>query len=188
MKRFQNTTIAFVLAISLTQASATPINGYVADAKTGEAIIGASIIYNNKVGAVTDTEGHFQLDITTFPSQISVSYVGYENQRVSIAGGDSLVDIRLQEDTRQLSEVVVVGYGTQRRTQLTGSVTTVGADVFGQSQAATLDGALSGKVAGLNVTASSGQPGAESQVRIRSSQRMQAVSAARRQAVQPANP
>ena len=149
------------------QASATPINGYVADAKTGEAIIGASIIYNNKVGAVTDTEGHFQLDITTFPSQISVSYVGYENQRVSIAGGDSLVDIRLQEDTRQLSEVVVVGYGTQRRTQLTGSVTTVGADVFGQSQAATLDGALSGKVAGLNVTASSGQPGAESQVRIR---------------------
>ncbi|MBR3496193.1 MAG: TonB-dependent receptor [Prevotella sp.] len=167
MKRFQNTTIAFVLAISLTQASATPINGFVADAKTGEAIIGASIIYNNKVGAVTDTEGHFQLDITTFPSQISVSYVGYENQRVSIAGGDSLVDIRLQEDTRQLSEVVVVGYGTQRRTQLTGSVTTVGADVFGQSQAATLDGALSGKVAGLNVTASSGQPGAESQVRIR---------------------
>jgi len=167
MKHFQNTTISFVLVLSFTQASATPINGHVTDAKTGEAIIGASVIYNDKVGAVTDIEGNFQLDITTFPSQISVSYVGYENQHVSVIRGDLIIDIRLQEDTRQLSEVVVVGYGTQRRTQLTGSVTTVGGDVFGRSQAVTLDGALSGKVAGLNVTASSGQPGAESQVRIR---------------------
>lgn len=85
MKSFQNTAIAIVLAIFSMQASATPVSGHVADAKTGEAIIGASVIYNNKVGAVTDADGHFHLDIAAFPTQIIVSYVGYENQQVSIA-------------------------------------------------------------------------------------------------------
>ena len=166
MKRFQNTTIAFVLAISLTQASATPINGYVADAKTGEAIIGASIIYNNKVGAVTDTEGHFQLDITTFPSQISVSYVGYENQQVSIAGGDSLVDIRLQEDTRQLSEVVVVGYGTQKAKDLTAPIVNIKGDELSKQATANPMSALAGMVSGVQIT-QSGAPGAGPSVKIR---------------------
>lgn len=167
MKSFQRTSISFALAIVVTQASATPVNGRVADAATGEAIIGASIIYNNKVGAVTDAEGRFHLDIKSYPSAINVSYVGYESLQVKLSERDSVVSIRLHEDAQTLSEVVVVGYGTQKRTQLTGSVTTVKADVFSQSQSATLDGALSGQVAGLSVTASSGQPGADSQLRIR---------------------
>ena len=168
MKIIQRKTTVIALAILFSiNASATPINGKVADAVTGEAIIGASVIYNNKVGAVTDWEGNFHLDITTFPSDISVSYVGYESQRVKIAARDSVVNIQLHEDSQTLNEVVVVGYGTQKRTQLTGSVTTVKADVFTQSQSATLDGALSGQVAGLSVTATSGQPGADSQLRIR---------------------
>lgn len=167
MKSFQTTLISFALAIVVTQASATPVNGRVADAATGEAIIGASIIYNNKVGAVTDAEGRFHLDIKSYPSAINVSYVGYESLQVKLSERDSVVNIRLHEDAQTLSEVVVVGYGTQKRTQLTGSVTTVKADVFSQSQSATLDGALSGQVAGLSVTASSGQPGADSQLRIR---------------------
>ena len=168
MKSFQRkiTVIALTMLFS-NMASATPINGKVADAVTGEAIIGASVIYNNKVGAVTDVEGRFHLDIASFPSDISVSYVGYESLRVKIGERDSVVSIRLHEDAQTLNEVVVVGYGTQKRTQLTGSVTTVKADVFSQSQSATLDGALSGQVAGLSVTSSSGQPGADSQVRIR---------------------
>ena len=167
MKSFQRTSISFALAIVVTQASATPVNGRVADAATGEAIIGASIIYNNKVGAVTDADGRFHLDIKSYPSAINVSYVGYESLQVKLSERDSVVNIRLHEDAQTLSEVVVVGYGTQKRTQLTGSVTTVKADVFSQSQSATLDGALSGQVAGLSVTASSGQPGADSQLRIR---------------------
>ena len=167
MKNFQTVTTTLALAIFVSQASASPINGRVADAQTGEAIIGASVVYNNKVGAVTDVDGCFHLDITSFPSDISVSYVGYESQRVMIDGRDSVLTIQLRENTRQLSEVVVVGYGTQRRTQLTGSVVTIKSDVFSQSQSATLDGALSGQVAGLSVTASSGQPGADSQLRIR---------------------
>ena len=166
MKCFQNTTIAIVFAILPVQASATPVSGHVADAKTGEAIIGASIIYNNKVGAVTDADGDFHLDIATFPSQISVSYVGYENQRVSISSADTLVSIRLQEDARQLSEVVVVGYGTQRRTQLTGSVATLRGEQLGVFPAPTIDAALGGVVTGVDVT-QNGQPGAGSTIRIR---------------------
>ncbi len=79
---------------------------------------------------------------------------------------DSLLSSMERED-HDLNEIVVVGYGTQKRTQLTGSVTKVKADIFELSQAPTLDGALSGQVAGLNVTATSGQPGADSHIRIR---------------------
>ena len=166
MKSIQRIATVIALAIILTQASATPINGHVADASTGEAIIGASIIYNNKVRAVTDTDGHFRLDIASFPSQISVSYVGYESLNVKIGERDSLVNIRLQEDTHTLNEVVVVGYGTQKRTQLTGSVTSVSKDVLNNNVLPTVDGLLAGSVAGLQVT-TSGQPGSGASIRIR---------------------
>ena len=147
-------------------ASATPINGKVADAVTGEAIIGASVIYNNKVGAVTDVEGRFHLDIASFPSDISVSYVGYESLRVKIGERDSVVSIRLHEDAQTLNEVVVVGYGTQKRTQLTGSVTTISKDVLNNNVFPTADALLAGSVAGVQVT-TSGQPGSGSSIRIR---------------------
>ena len=150
----------------MTQASATPINGRVADAATGEAIIGASIIYNNKVGAVTDVEGRFHLDIISYPSDINVCYVGYESLHVTIGERDSVVSIRLHEDSHQLNEVVVVGYGTQKRTQLTGSVATISSEKISIVPAPTLDGALGGIVTGVDVT-QNGQPGAGSTIRIR---------------------
>ena len=167
MKSFQRkiTVIALTMLFS-NMASATPINGKVADAVTGEAIIGASVIYNNKVGAVTDVEGRFHLDIASFPSDISVSYVGYESLRVKIGERDSVVSIRLHEDAQTLNEVVVVGYGTQKRTQLTGSVTTITKDVLNNNVFPTADALLAGSVAGVQVT-TSGQPGSGSSIRIR---------------------
>lgn len=167
MKSFQIkiTVIALTMLFS-NMASATPINGKVADAVTGEAIIGASVIYNNKVGAVTDVEGRFHLDIASFPSDISVSYVGYESLRVKIGERDSVVSIRLHEDAQTLNEVVVVGYGTQKRTQLTGSVTTISKDVLNNNVFPTADALLAGSVAGVQVT-TSGQPGSGSSIRIR---------------------
>ena len=166
MKIFQKTTITFALAIVLTQASATPVNGRVADAQTGEAIIGASIFYNNKVEAVTDVEGRFHLDIASYPLDINVSYVGYESLQVKISERDSVVNIRLHEDSQKLNEVVVVGYGTQKRTQLTGSVATISSEKISIVPAPTLDGALGGIVTGVDVT-QNGQPGAGSTIRIR---------------------
>ena len=166
MKSFQTISITFALAIIVTQASATPINGRVADAATGEAIIGASIIYNNKVGAVTDIEGRFHLEIASYPSDINVSYIGYESLRVKISERDSVVSIHLHEDSHQLNEVVVVGYGTQKRTQLTGSVATISSEKINIIPAPTLDAALGGIVTGVDVT-QNGQPGAGSTIRIR---------------------
>ena len=166
MKSFQKISITFALAIIVTQASATPINGRVADAATGEAIIGASIIYNNKVGAVTDVDGRFHLDIASYPSDINVSYIGYESLHVKISERDSVVSIRLHEDTHKLNEVVVVGYGTQKRTQLTGSVATISSEKIDLVPAPTLDAALGGIVTGVDVT-QNGQPGAGSTIRIR---------------------
>ena len=170
MKSFQiirTITSAFAIVFHFA-ASATPINGRVADAGTGEAIIGATI-YDSRshVGVVTDEEGRFRINVATFPSELRVSYVGYKQQSIRVKDDDDNIVVTLQEENQHLDEVLVVGYGTQKRTQLTGSVTKVKADVFETSLSATLDGALSGQVAGLSVTACSGQPGADSHVRIR---------------------
>jgi len=170
MKSFQTLRLTvFVLAIVFHfAASAAPISGKVADAGTGEAIIGATIYdARSHVGVITDAEGNFRIDVATFPSELKISYVGYEQKTIRVKGDDKDLVVALKEEGQKLDEIVVVGYGTQKRTQLTGSVTKVKADIFETSQAATLDGALSGQVAGLNVTASSGQPGADSQIRIR---------------------
>ena len=168
MKSFQKTTLLTLAIVSSYVASATPINGKVADAGTGEAIIGATIYdARSHVGVTTDAEGNFRIDVATFPSELKISYVGYEQQTIRVKGDDKDLVVSLKEEDHKLDEVVVVGYGTQKRTQLTGSVTKVKADIFEISQAPTLDGALSGQVAGLNVTASSGQPGADSHIRIR---------------------
>ena len=170
MKRFRTThfLILFLAIVYNYAASATPISGRVADAGTGEAIIGATI-YDSRhhVGVVTDAEGRFSIDVASFPSELTISYVGYEQKSIRVKDDDNDIVVSLQEENQHLDEIVVVGYGTQKRTQLTGSVTKVKADVFETSQSATLDGALSGQVAGLSVTVSSGQPGADSHIRIR---------------------
>ena len=178
MKSFQTKrVILFVLAIVFNfVASAAPVVGKVADAGTGEAIIGATI-YDSRshVGVITDAEGNFRIDVATFPSELKISYVGYEQKTIRVKGDDKDLVVALKEEDHNLNEIVVVGYGTQKRTQLTGSVTKVKADIFETSQSATLDGALSGQVAGLNVTASSGQPGADSHIRIRGGKHRQMV-------------
>ena len=167
-KRFISIIIVWLTAIIAT--AQTVITGRITDARTGEPLIGATLVpkSSNELGAVTNIDGQFTLTTRVkLPLTLDVQFIGYRSQEVDVYDGAESVDIELVENTNRLNEVVVVGYGTQKRTQLTGSVVTVKADIFETSQAATLDGALSGQVAGLNVTASSGQPGADSQLRIR---------------------
>ena len=165
--------ITSIIIISLTAviaAAQTVITGRITDARTGEPLIGATVVpkSSNELGAVTNIDGQFSLTTSVkLPLTLDVQFVGYRSQEVDVYDAAESVDIQLLETPNRLNEVVIVGYGTQKRTQLTGSVVTVKADIFETSQAATLDGALSGQVAGLNVTATSGQPGADSQLRIR---------------------
>lgn len=169
MKSFQTTRItAFTLAIVFhVVASATPIIGKVTDAGTGEAIIGATV-YNSRahLGVTTDAEGNFSIDVTAFPSELKISYIGYEQQSIQIKEDDGDIVVALKEENHKLDEVVVVGYGTQKRTQLTGSVTTISKDVLNNNVFPTADALLAGSVAGVQVT-TSGQPGSGSSIRIR---------------------
>ena len=161
-------TYLLFLATTNVAFSNSTVNGRVIDAVTGEPLIGAHVVLKDAhdVGAATDLEGNFSLAISAkLPQTLVVEYLGYSQQEVSVKDYSKPIDIKLSEDTELLSEVVVVGYGTQSRTKLTGSVTTVKADIIENSKQPTLDVALSGQVAGLSVTASSGQPGAESRIR-----------------------
>ena len=144
--------------------------GVVTDAQSGEPLIGAAISINGQkgTGVVTDINGSFSIHTNSkTPFELSVSYTGYKTQQVKIENSQKKVNIHLEESVDYLKEVVVVGYGTQSRTQLTGAVSTIKADVFANTTAATLDGALGGQVAGLHVTNASGQPGASCSIRIR---------------------
>src|SRR5574344_88833 len=159
----------FILAVSHTVwTDAQNIKGTVVDAHSGEAVIGANIMTaDRKNGVATNGLGEFTIHVKKLPATLNITATGYKTQSLKVYDDENEVNISLSERRSLLEEVVVVGYGTQKKTQLTGSVATVKADIFEKSVAPTLDGALSGQVAGLNVTAASGQPGAASSIRIR---------------------
>ncbi|MDO4497128.1 MAG: TonB-dependent receptor, partial [Bacteroidales bacterium] len=145
------------------------LEGIVIDHATGEAVIGATVYDpTSQRGAITDIDGKFTL-LSAVPTSLKISFMGYEPRTIFINKENSRkpLTVDLTEESAALDEVVVVGYGTQRRTQLTGSVSTIKAQALETNLTPTLDQALGGTVAGLNITASSGQPGAASSVRIR---------------------
>ncbi len=164
----------FVATVLVAQAAIsygqTVLTGTVVDTSTGEPLVGAQVIVKGEKakGVITDADGGFRLVTNSgFPFTLDVEYIGYRGQLIDVYDAEEPLAVSLMEKSYSLDEVVVVGYGTQKRQQLTGSVTTVSGDVFKLSPAPTLDAALSGTVAGLNVTASSGQPGDAANIRIR---------------------
>lgn len=158
-----------VLATVVPSAAQTTITGHIADARTGESLIGASVVpkSSNELGAVTDIDGNFKLVTNVeLPLTLSVQYVGYRPQEVDVYDASEPVDILLNDNASRLNEVVVIGYGEQKRLELTSAISSVGGDVLRQ-QNNSVESALQGAVAGLNVTQTSGQPGAASIIRIR---------------------
>lgn len=142
------------------------VNGHVKDA-TGEPIIGATVLVvggSTTQGAVTDLDGNFTLDAPQ-GATLRVSYIGYTTQEVSAAAN---VVVVLQEDSEQsLNEVVVIGYGTMKKSDLTGSVVQVKADELNRGSVTSAQEMLQGKVSGVFVQPSSGAPGGGSTMRIR---------------------
>lgn len=155
-------------ALALHTAQGQTVSGTVVDRLTREPIVGATVIdAATRKGTVSDIDGRFAISTAALPATLRISFIGYKPQEAVVTDAGRELAVSLEEEVNDLAEMVVVGYGTQRRTQLTGSVTKIKADVFASSPAPTLDGALGGAVAGLNVTAASGQPGAASSIRIR---------------------
>ncbi|MBQ3926165.1 MAG: carboxypeptidase-like regulatory domain-containing protein, partial [Bacteroidaceae bacterium] len=140
---------AALAAASSLSVWAQRVEGTIVDATTGESIIGATVKYADGKGVTTDFDGHFAIDVKSLPVKLNISFTGYRAQTVTVYDDEEDISVKLTEKRNYLNDVVVVGYGTQSRTQLTGSVVTVKSDVFENSTASTLDGALSGQVAGL---------------------------------------
>lgn len=145
------------------------IGGIVTDATTGETLIGATVRYGNVrdgKGVLTNSEGQFSIATGQLPVKLTISYTGYLPQTITVYDDEEPIAVSLTEQRSYLNDVVVVGYGTQQRTQLTGSVATIGADLLDDFPAPTIDAALGGAVTGVDVT-SNGQPGSGSNIRIR---------------------
>jgi TonB-linked SusC/RagA family outer membrane protein len=142
------------------------ITGNITDEK-GEAIIGANIqIKGTATGTITDFDGKFEIDAPA-NGTILISYIGYLNESVNI-GDKSVINVRLKEDTKLLDEVVVVGYGTQKKVNLTGSVSMITADDLNSRPVSSVSGGLQGLLSGVTVVNTSGQPGTNNtSIRIR---------------------
>ena len=162
--------IATFVAISPLLAVAQGlITGHITDVRTGEPLIGASVIVKSEKGqgVVTDIDGNFSLQTKVeAPLTLRVEYVGYRPLDVDVYDFEEPVEISLIDNASRLNEVVVVGYGAQKRLELTSSISSVGEDLLKQ-QNTSVEGALQGAIAGLNVTTTSGQPGAASIIRVR---------------------
>lgn len=159
-------TVLVLLSISLMAYAQQAVTGTVLDEK-GETIIGASVMVKGKptVGTVTDVDGNFTLQVTA-SDVLVISYVGYITQEVAVAGKQSL-HITLAEDSQALDEVVVIGYGTQRKGDITSSVSSVKQENFVKGAVRDIGQLVQGKVAGLAITNPNGDPVGETQIKLR---------------------
>jgi TonB-linked SusC/RagA family outer membrane protein len=143
------------------------ITGRVTDAQTGEPLPGASIqVKGTNNGTSTDAEGRYSLTVTDENKVLIVSYIGYDTREIAIRA-DNTINIDLSPNTSALKEVVVVGYGTQQRKDLTGSVASINGSKITEVKTAGFDQSLQGRVAGLQVFSATGLPGGSTQIRIR---------------------
>jgi TonB-linked SusC/RagA family outer membrane protein len=157
----------FILAvIPLTVWSQTGVNikGVVTDAATGETLIGVSVVQTGSSnGTVTDLDGQFTLNVPQ-GANLLFTYVGYES--IELAATENMT-VQLQVSQKLLDEVVVIGYGVQKKSVVTASISKVTADDLNLVKTSRIEDVLKGKVSGVQITQSSGQPGSDSKIRIR---------------------
>lgn len=147
------------------QQRETPVTGVVKD-ENGEPVIGANVmVVGRSIGTITDVNGNFSIDAPVGAS-LQITYIGYRTQVVAIGNRRNL-DILLQEDSEVLNEVVVVGYGTMKKKDLTGSVASVRGDELASRRTTQLSTALQGAVSGVMVSRSDGAPGSTASIQIR---------------------
>ena len=155
--------LAFLLFVGSISAQTVKVN--VKDSQ-GEPVIGASVVeQDTKNGGVTDYDGNFTIKLTA-NKPIIVSYIGMKPQTVN-AAGKSAIDVVLSDDNTQLEEVVAIGYGTMKRKDVTGSVSSVTGDALTKVPVANVSEALQGKLSGVNVVSQDGRPGAAQSIVVR---------------------
>lgn len=156
------------LCIISTSFAQTKITGKVTSFSDGESLPGVSVVIKGtSTGTVTDVDGNYSIDAPGPESILVFSFVGMTTEEVTV-GNQSIIDMQLVEDITQLSEVIVVGYGTQKRKDITSSISTVQSELISNVPAnSSFDGALQGRSAGLNISTPSATPGARANINIR---------------------
>ncbi len=158
--------IGGTLPLFAQQADGKKVSGQVID-ENKEALIGVSVlVVGTSAGTITDLDGNFVISVPTNSKELQFSYVGYETKTVAIPTSN-IVNVVLKSDAQLLSEVVVIGYGTQRKSDLTGSVSNVSAKDFNAGLISSPEQLINGKVSGVQIMSNSGSPTAGSTIRIR---------------------
>ena len=146
-------------------AQTRTIKGEVTDAQNGDPLIGATImVEGEKGGTVTDFDGNFVLQVSSSAKKIKVSYIGYIDKILAISEN---MNVKLESDSKALADVVVIGYGTARKSDLTGSVATVKAKDFNKGLVSSPEQLINGKVSGVQIMSNSGSASAGSTIRVR---------------------
>ena len=167
MKSFQFSCLLFMMCFLAISAQAQTIGGTVTDTQTGELLPGVNIVVQGTTtGTATNADGEFQLAVPNLNVTLVFSYVGYVTQEIALAGRTN-ISVEMSIQPLLGDELVVVGYGTQRRADVTGSIGTVSRREFNQGIISSPEQILQGRVAGVTVTAQSGQPGVRQTITVR---------------------
>lgn len=166
MKKINFLMLILLLGIGQFAIAQTTITGSVTD-EQNIPLSGATILEaGTSNGTTADFDGNFSINLSSDNAVLQVSFIGYASREVPVDGQTNII-IQLTEDASQLDEVVLVGYGTQRKKDLTGAVTSVKSEDFNQGVVTSPEQLLQGKVSGVNVTGASGEPGSGQNITIR---------------------
>ena len=165
MKKLTFLFLCLVIGIGLATAQTRQITGTVISAEDDQPVIGASVVVKGTTtGTVTDYDGKFSLNVPTNAKSLVVSYIGMESVDAAISSNMRVV---LKSSSQQLDEVMVVAYGTAKKSSFTGSAKAVSSDDITSGSKESLDKALAGKLSGVRVSSSTGDPGSPGEINIR---------------------
>ena len=164
-KRSISLVALFLIGCLQLLAQSRMIQGEVTDAQNGEPLIGATVmVEGEKSGTVTDFDGNFKLQVTSSAKKVKISYIGFVDKIVEIS---DRMNVKLESDSQILTDVVVIGYGTARKSDLTGSVATVSSKDFNKGLVSSPEQLINGKVSGVQIMSNSGSASAGSTIRVR---------------------
>jgi TonB-linked SusC/RagA family outer membrane protein len=167
MMKYSIVITAFLLFSTMAVAQTFDLNGTLFEDETSFPLLGASVVQKGTSnGVISDFDGNFSIQGIPMNAILEISYLGFKTKEVIITSSDFLT-VRLETDSESLDEIIVVGYGTQRKKEITGAVSVVTSETIEELAPTRIEEALQGQVAGVNITATSGAPGSASNIRIR---------------------
>lgn len=149
-------------------AQQTTVTGTITDGTDGSPLIGANVLVKGTgTGSIADVNGKFSVSVPTGKDVLVISCIGYKQQEITLKAGQKVVNVVMKEDSELLDEVVVVGYGTMKKSDLSGASVSMGEDAIKGSIITNLDQSLQGRAAGVTAVQTSGAPGSSSSIRVR---------------------